>query len=566
MNPVLDKIKKEIIKILASAKIKVLDEDIVQPPDDNMGDFAFPCFKLAKEQGKNPADLAKEIVESMGTIKSIFEKIENTGGYINFFISSSELAKLTLSHIEKSQALYGRCNIGKGRKMMLEFSQPNTHKEFHIGHSRGTLLGQSLVNILKASGYRPIAANYIGDTGAHVSKWLWAYKKFHKGNVPKDQRALFLNNVYQEAIAKLEENEKYKEEVAETQISMEKKNPELVKIWQMTKEWSMDEFHRIYKMLGINFDIFYFESNQEADGKRLVKKMIKQGLAKKSEGAIIVDLEKYDLGIFLVLRTDGTALYATKDLALAFKKFKKYRLAESWYLVDTRQTLFMKQVFATLELLGLKKPFRHIAYEFVSTPEGVISSRKGEILSFVNFYAHIFGMARTSTAERHKDWSEEKIDKTARIIALSAIKFEMLKTSREREIMFDPDKALAFEGFTGPYILYTLARINSILKKDKAKKFKNWKNINIEKTEKRLVLKLLMYPDIVAEAAREAESAVVSQYLFDLAQKFAEFYHVINILKAKDPEKAWRLALIKNTKQVLENGLKLLGIEHTQEM
>jgi len=566
MNPVLDKIKKEIIKILATAKIKVKAEDIVRPPDDNMGDFSFPCFKLAKEQGKNPADLAKEILESMGVIKSIFEKIENTGPYVNFFINANELAKLTVDHIEKTQALYGRCNIGKGRKMMLEFSQPNTHKEFHIGHSRGTLLGQSLVNILRVSGYRPIAANYIGDTGAHVSKWLWAYKKFHKGNVPKEQRALFLNNVYQEANAKIEENEKYKEEVAETQMKLEKKDKDLVKIWEMTKEWSLDEFKRIYKVLGIKFDIYYFESEQEADGKRLVKKMIKQGLAKKSEGAIIVDLEKYNLGIFLVLRTDGTALYSTKDLALAFKKFKKYRLAESWYLVDTRQELFMKQVFATLELLGLKKPLRHIAYEFVSTPEGVISSRKGEILSFANFYDHIFGMARASTTERHKDWQETKIDDVARVIALSAIKFEMLKTSREREIMFDPKKALAFEGFTGPYILYTLARINSILKKDKAKKFKKWKYINIERTEKRLLLKLLMYPDVVAEAAHEAEPAIISQYIFDLAQRFSEFYHVINILKAKDTEKAWRLALIKNTKQVLENGLKLLGIEHVQEM
>lgn len=566
MNSVLDKIKKEIRSVLANAGVKATEDDIVIPPDENMGDFSFPCFRLAKEQGKNPADLAVEIIEKMGAIKDIFNKIENSGPYINFFINTNKLAKLTVDFIEKTQALYGRCDIGNNKKIMLEFSQPNTHKEFHIGHSRGTLLGQSLVNILKASGYHPIAANYIGDTGAHVSKWLWAFEQFHKNKAPKDRSALFLNNVYQEAVAKLEEDEKFKEEVAEIQLNFEKKNPALMKIWEMTKEWSMDEFRKIYKMLGVSFDIYYYESDQEADGKRLVKKMMKQGLAKKSEGAIVVDLEKYNLGIFLVLRSDGTALYATKDLALAFKKFKKYKLAESWYLVDTRQKLFMKQVFATLELLGFKKPIRHIAYEFVSTPEGVISSRKGGIVSFINFYNHIFNLARTSTAERHDDWSDEKINEAARIIAMGAIKFDMLKTSREHEIIFDPNDALAFEGFTGPYILYTLARINSILKKDKVKKFKKWKNIRIERTEKRLVLKLLMYPDIVAEAAKEAEPAIISQYLFDLAQRFAEFYHVINILKAKDTEKAWRLALIKNIKQVLENGLGLLGIEHIQEM
>jgi len=228
--------------------------------------------------------------------------------------------------------------------------------------------------------------------------------------------------------------------------------------------------------------------------------------------------------------------------------------------------MYFKQLFKTLELMGFDKPMRHVDYEFVSTPEGVISSRRGEVPTFMNLYNYVVDMAAVSTRERHSDWPENKVRQIAQKIALSAIKYEMLKSSRGREIVIDPQKALSFEGFTGPYLLYTLARINSILKKEKPRKIKDWKSIVIAPLEKQLVIKMLTFSEIVAESAKTAQPSIVAQYLFELAQKFAEFYHEINVLKAEEPEKTWRLGLIKDIKHVLENGLDLLGIEFLEEM
>jgi len=550
METVLNKIKKEIIKLLVAAKVKVDIDDIVTPPDEKMGDFSFACFGTKKLKGEN----------------KYFGKIEAAGPYINFFVKANMIAKLTAETIAKEKREFGKNKIGRNKKIMVEFSQPNTHKEFHIGHSRGTLLGQSLVNILMASGYRVISANYFNDTGAHVAKWLWAYTKFHDKEEPRENIAAFMNRVYQEANEKIAESEEYKKEVSVIKQKLEQGDKELIKIWKKTRQWSINQFKEVYKILKIDFDVYFYESEEEDAGKKLVKELVGQGVANESQGAIIVDLEKYHLGVFLILKSDGTSLYSTHDLPLAEKKFKKYKIEESWYVVDVRQTMYFKQLFKTLELMGFDKPMRHVDYEFVSTPEGVISSRRGEVPTFMNLYNYVVDMAAVSTRERHSDWPENKVRQIAQKIALSAIKYEMLKSSRGREIVIDPQKALSFEGFTGPYLLYTLARINSILKKEKPRKIKDWKSIVIAPLEKQLVIKMLTFSEIVAESAKTAQPSIVAQYLFELAQKFAEFYHEINVLKAEEPEKTWRLGLIKDIKHVLENGLDLLGIEFLEEM
>lgn len=566
MDTVLNKIKREIIKLLAIAKVKADIDDIVTPPDKKMGDFSFACFGPAKKQKKDPAKLGQEIVAKLKGENKFFEKIEAAGPYINFFINPNAVAKITLENISKQKNKFGQSRQDKKNKILLEFSQPNTHKEFHIGHARNALLGQSLVNILHASGYKVIPANYIGDTGAHVSKWIWAYQKFHRGEEPREDRAKFLSQVYQEAVEKISADEGLKKEVSQIHQKLEQGDKELIGIWKKSRGWSMEEFKKIYKILNIDFDVYFYESEEEGPGKKMVAELIEQGVAKESQGAVIIDLEKYNLGVLLLLRSDGTMLYATKDIPLAFKKFEKFKIDESWYLVDSRQSFYFQQLFKALEIIGLKKPLKHLIYEFVATPEGVISSRAGQVPSFIDTFEFVTGLAEQSTKQRHPEWPEKKINQTAKIIALAAIKFEMLKSSREREIVFDPKKALSFEGFTGPYLLYTSARINSILKKQRPGRVRDWKNITIAPLEKQLVIKMLSFPEIVAEAAESAQPSIISQYLFDLAQKFAEFYHEINVLKAEEPERTWRLGLIRDIKQVLENGLGLLGIESLEEM
>ena len=566
METVIIKIKKEAQKLLDGIGIKAEIDAITTPPDPKLGDFSFPVFSAAKEAKKNPAEFAAKAIEGLGARFKYFSKVETAGPYINFFVDPNKLAELALAEIGKEKNDFGNNNTGKGKKLMVEFSQPNTHKEFHVGHSRGTLLGQSLVNILLANGYKVISANYYNDSGANVAKWLWCYTKFHNGEEPKDNRAEFLSHVYAEANEKSKDSEEAKLEISEIKQKFEQGDRELVKIWKKSRKWSIDQFKEIYKLLGVKFDECFYESDQAKEGREVVKKLLDDGIAQKSQGAVIIDLEKYNLGAFLILKSDGTALYSTHDLPLAQKKFKEYKIDASWYVVDVRQSLYFQQLFKTLEMMGFKEPMRHVDYDFVSTPKGVISSRLGKVPTFIGLYNELFNLAKKSTKERHKDWSEKEVDMSAEKISLSAIKFEMLKTSRKKEIIFDPEKALSFEGFTGPYILYTIARISSILKKARSIKNKKFKDAEIVDIEKELLLKIIKYPEILKEAAIEAEPAHIAQYSFELAQKFAEFYHKQNVLKAESPEKEWRLALIGATKEVLENGLDKLGIKYLKKM
>jgi len=329
METVLNKIKKEIIKLLVAAKVKVDIDDIVTPPDEKMGDFSFACFGTAKKLKKDPAELGQEIVKKLKGENKYFGKIEAAGPYINFFVKANMIAKLTAETIAKEKREFGKNKIGRNKKIMVEFSQPNTHKEFHIGHSRGTLLGQSLVNILMASGYRVISANYFNDTGAHVAKWLWAYTKFHDKEEPRENIAAFMNRVYQEANEKIAESEEYKKEVSVIKQKLEQGDKELIKIWKKTRQWSINQFKEVYKILKIDFDVYFYESEEEDAGKKLVKELVGQGVANESQGAIIVDLEKYHLGVFLILKSDGTSLYSTHDLPLAEKKFKNIKLKKA---------------------------------------------------------------------------------------------------------------------------------------------------------------------------------------------------------------------------------------------
>lgn len=572
----LEKIKKEIVDSLNKAvKGDFSINDLVAPPQPEMGDLAVGVFSLVKKLKKDPAIIAKGIAEYLNKQagRTIIKKVNSSGPYINIFLNQEKFNKKILEEILKQKNKYGAFNFGKNKQVMIEYSQPNTHKEFHVGHLRGTLLGGELVNLYSNAGYKVVVANYPGDIGAHVAKCLWGLQKIKKDKlkIKKFEEAKnkgeYLGAVYVWATKEVEKNPKYKDGINEIQQKLESGDKKLIALWKKTRKWSLDEFKKIYKILGIKFDKYYFESEVEKSGKELVNNLYKKGLARESEGAIIMDLIPYDLGIFLLLKSDGTSLYATKDLALAKKKFKDYKLDESIYMIDSRQTQYFEQLFKTLEIMGFKKTMKHLAYEFVTLPEGAMSSRQGNVVTFRKFYEEILEELKKETAKRHKDWSKKKINETAEKISLAAIKFDMLKHDADKVIQFNIKAALSFDGFTGPYIQYTIARINSIFKKAGREKLdKIDYTVLILPEEKRLIMKLAEFPELLETAYNKFEMSILPRYLYDLSREFASFYHETSIIKSDKEIKKARLALIKSVEVVLSRGLEILGIETLSEM
>jgi arginyl-tRNA synthetase len=550
---------KETIAELIAKKTGVLIEQILPhievPPQQEMGDYAFPCFILAKQLKKNPQEIAKDLE---GLKCKELEKIEAKGPYVNFFINKTLLAKQVLSAKTKPKK--------KNYKVMVEYSQPNTHKEFHVGHLRTLFLGESIVRILQKNGYTVTRANYIGDVGAHVAKCIWGYLKFHHQDDLPDNKGRFLGSIYTEAHKYAEEHPEVKEEISKIQQKLENNDRDMNLIWLKTREWSLKEFTNIYAELGVHFDVIYFESEVEKEGKAMVGTLLKKGIAIQDQGAILVDLEKEKLGKFLLLKTDGTSLYATKDLALATKKFEEYALDESIYIVDSRQKLYFQQLFATLQKMGFHKKMVHIPYEFVSLHEGVISSRKGIIALYEDVRDAMRAKAEEEVHKRHEDWSSKKQKETAMGIAQGALKFSLLKIDNNKVIVFDIQESLDFEGETGPYVQYTHARIASILKKHGKKSAKIDYALLKEPEERNMLNKLQEFEKITVEAGLQYKPSLVARYLIELAQEFNEYYHKHNILKAEEETKKARIVLCRAVQKTLAEGLDLLNITALDEM
>ncbi|MBF8280982.1 MAG: argS [Candidatus Magasanikbacteria bacterium] len=592
----MDEIKTRIAKALqkiAPADFKIAANDFTAPPVPEMGDLSYPCFPFAKFTKQNPAVCGRELAEKLRHGVPGVSKIESVGPYLNFFLDQSSLAQKILHDVLKQGADYGRHVLPTSKKeiIMLEFSQPNTHKEFHVGHLRNTVLGASIVALLRAVGHKIIAANYQGDVGAHVAKCLWAYKKFHDGITPRLNRGRWLGEIYAEATREIEEHPEYKEEVAEVQRALEWRGQvlrgqiptgsvpvepdpyadprEWQKLWERTRLWSLDEFKKIYRELNVDFDKNYFESEVEAGGKKRVAQMLKEGRAQKSQGAIIMDYTPENLGVFLLLKSDGSSLYATKEIELAYRKFKDFpKLGKSIVITDERQILYFKQLFKTLELLGFDKTFVHIPYSFVTTPEGMMSSRSGNIIRYEDLRDALLKKALAETKKRHESWSAARVKKISHGLAMAAMKFTMLKQSPQTIITFDINEALSFDGFTAPYILYTYARLQSVQKKAGRVSIKE-KALTYdfhELEERALIVALAQFPEIVLAAGQNYNPSEIAKYVFSLCQNVSDFYEKHSIVKSEPAMRAGRLMLVAACQQVIENGLRLLGIATIKEM
>ena len=564
--------QQEITKELKKLKeLKKTDIALEVPKDKSLGDYAFPCFILAKTLKKNPAEIAEGLAEKLHAAveknKSISE-VKNIGPYLNFFVSSDVLAEDTLKKILKEKDSYGKGSKEKDR-VMVEYSQVNTHKAFHVGHLRGTLLGSALIRLLQFSGFKVVSANYQGDIGAHVAKSLWYLTKHYKGKYPKENKGIWLGNIYQKANKLFLEKEEHKEEVSEILQKLEAGDKELTKLWKESRKWSLDEFEEIYKQLGVYFDEYFFENNLEKPGKEIVNKLKEKGIAEESEGAIVIDLEKHGLDIFILLKSDSTALYSTKDIALAKLKFEKYKIERSLYVVGSEQKLYFKQLFKTLELMGFKqaKKCQHIPYDLVMLEGGKISSREGELILAEEFLNEVIKYAEKEVKKRHRDWKKSDIEKSAKNISLAGVKFGMIAHDNNKPIIFSIEKALDFEGETGPYIQYAHARICSILRKH-GKKINEKANLDLltVQEEKNLVSMLAEFPQIIEKCTSHYRLTTLCRHLLDLAQLFNEYYHKYNILKESEDVRDARLLLITCIMQVLANGLEILGIEAPERM
>ncbi len=568
MKYAIDKIKGQILEQIAHAIDRDLSNakiDFEVPPNPEMGDLAVPCFYFAKLIGRSPNQIAQEIKEAIPT-GGIIKSIQNVGPYLNFFLDASVLSRMILPGVLKEKEDYGQLNISHDQ-IMIEYSQPNTHKEFHIGHSRNVFLGGSLINLFRFCGYKVTAVNYLGDIGSHVAKCLWALDKFHSHDELPENKGKYLGQIYTEAVQKIEANPEYKKEADEVLQKLESGDKKWMTLWQKTRKWSLDQFNYIYKLIGAEFDDVFYESEVEKPGKKVVADLLARGIAEKSQGATIIDLEKYNLKQFLLLKSDGSSLYSTKDIALAQLKFKKYKkIKESLVVVDSRQSFYFQQLFQTLKIMGFNEKLVHVPYEFVTLKEGAMASRAGNAVLFEDFYNEVVTRAISETSKRHTDWTEKKIKTTAQKIALAAIKFNMLKVGNNSVITFDIEEALSFDGYSGPYIQYTCSRINSLLKKGKnAYSGAEYAKLNQE-IEKTLMLKIADFSVEVKKAIEELEPSVIAKYLFELSRIFSNFYQKVPILSAEADTKRARLALCFATGQTLKNGLKLLGIESLKEM
>ncbi len=564
----LQKAKQQILRELktaVSAGFSPALEDLAIPPHPKMGDLAFACFDLSKNLKKNPVEIAVEIAAKIGP-KEFIADVRAMGPYVNFTFSKSFLFAV-LEEIQEQGKNYGRTNVGENKKVMVEFANLNTHKDIHIGHLRNLFLGQMLVNILTANGYDVIPVAYINDLGAHVAKSVWAIGRFHRHEeIVKEQRINFLRQVYVEATRAVEENPSFKEEIAHVFRNLEEQTGEEVQTWKETREWSIDFLKEVYDELELTIEKWYFESDLINKTKKIIDELISRGMVKESQGAWIVDLSEEKLGVNVLVKSDGTLLYNAKDLGLALKKEEDFHPTQSVYVVDARQSHALKQLFATLHRLSFDRDLFHLSYEFVTLAEGVMASRTGNVIPYETFRDRLREQARRETQERHPDWSQKQIEKTTRGIAFAAMRFGMLKQDVEKQIIFDFDEALAFDGFSGSSLLYTFARIQSLM--EKSPKIKFPKNVQAlsHPLEHQLCVHLAKFPETIFEISQSYRLSLLPHYLYDLCRLFGEYYAEVPIVKAESRERTARVILAKLVKQVLENGLLLLGITPIDEM
>lgn len=568
---------KEHISKLLKKNLDLKEVCLEVPPDSKLGDFAFTCFALAKTKKKNPVEIAKELAQSIEPDDYIKE-VKATGPYVNFFINKSKLAEETTKEIQKKKNKYGHSKIGQNEIVVVEYPGPNTNKPLHIGHMRNMALGVSMANIFESQGCRVKKVNIINDRGIHICKSMLAYQKWGDKKTPESLKRKsdhFVGDYYVLFNEKLKDNPHLEADAQEMLRKWEAGDKEVRALWKKMNSWAFNGFDETYKHFGLpKFDKEYFESETYQQGKEIVLDGLKKGLFKKrDDGAVIIDLSKEGLGEKVLLRANGTSVYVTQDLYVAVQRYADFKFDKSIYVVATEQNYHFKVLFSLLKKLGYKwaDGCYHFAYGMVLLPEGKMKSREGTVVDADDLMLEMEDLAREKIAERHKDLEEETVHERGTFVGLAAIKFYLLKIDAIKDMTFKPEESISFEGDTGPYLQYTHARACSILRKAKENGLTLDLNVDFslldQDSEIALVQALAEFPDKTKDACVSMRPHVIAQYLLALSRAFNEFYHACHCLNEENKElsKA-RLLLIDSTRQVIKNGLNLLGIYSPEEM
>ncbi len=533
-------------------------------------------------------EIAEQVRAQIGAAEGI-SRIETVKGYLNVYFKTSDYAKRVVDEVLASGLDFGR-GAAKNERVMVEYAQPNTHHSFHIGHARNSILGESLARLVEFAGFETIRASYPGDLGLGVITVMWIYEKMYKGQEPEGvhQRGQWMLKLYVEATAMLEkkDNETPEETAQREAYDAERRDmyrkwdagDEYVRqLWRVTREWSLDELRDVLRMLDVKIDVWFYESEVDEPSKAIVEELIQKNIAddeRPSGGAVIVKIdeklgltkEKYRTNV--ILRGDGTTLYLTKDLALAKEKFEKYQVDRSIYVVDVRQSLHMQQAFAILKLWGFPQSEKcyHLGYGFVSLPEGAMSARRGRVVLFKDVADEAVKRVLSVEAEKSAEIPVEQREKIANQIGLGALVYSMLSVDNNKDIVFDINEALSFDGRTGPYIQNAYVRANSILKKAGVSTLEGLKvgtfDYELTKHEIELIEQISRFPQTVEQAANEYRPLVMASYTYDLANTFHSFYHAVNVMQTEDEKiKNARLRLVAAAKQTIENALRLLDIQ-----
>jgi len=581
------KIEDKITAFCSSQGLPEFKVDWKWIPFSGQWGISTSFFQLAaleaRVQGKkfNVSERAQEIAqmvkESLGSPAG-FERLEALRGYLNLYFPSGEYARRVVETVLEQKGDFGR-GEARHERVMVEFSQPNTHKAFHVGHLRSAILGDVVSRILEFSGYDVVRANYPGDIGLHVIKWLWNYMKFHPGEKPGKDVTQWMGALYAEGNKRLEENPELESEVRALYARWDQRDPEVVELWKETRQWSLDGFTEMYRLLDIRFDIYYFNSMAEQPGKETVQELIDKGLAQDERaqgGTVIVKLdellglpqEKYR--VMVVLRSDSTALYSTEDLALAKIKFNDYPdLVKSYYVVDVRQSLHFQQVFKTLELAGYAwaKRCEHIPYELVNLPGNVVmASREGTVVLLEDLIREATARALEVVEQKNPDLEADAKLAVARAVGIGAIKYPMLAREGTKVVTFDWEAALDFNGQAAPYIQYAYVRAGSILRKMKGPLPEADFSGDFSPSEVQLVDLMSRLPQEVQKAAADLRPLTLASLAYELARTFNDFYNQCPVLQAEEPERSQRLRLTAAAQQAIGNLLNVLGIAAPEVM
>jgi arginyl-tRNA synthetase len=564
---------------------------LAPPPKPELGEFAFPCFRLAKAMRSAPPKIAAELAAKFDAEHRgpLIAEATATGPYLNFKLHPHEAARVLLSAWARGERPE---YPSTDQRIMVEYSQPNTHKAFHVGHLRNVCLGDSIVQLLRATGHQVVAANYLGDVGTHVAKCLWGLEALVDEPPPSEARGEWLGAIYARAAIQLEDWEtagnagntdaasKYaaaRARMSEILRGIETRDPIHYEQWLRTRQWSLDEFEQIYAWAGVHFDRVFYESEVDEAGLKIVDEFLAKGVFVESRGAIGIENPEIEhMPFFMLRKSDGTGLYATKDLALARMKFEEFGIDRSIYVVDARQSDHFKQVFLTLKKMGFAQAAlcEHVGYEMVELPDGAMSSRKGNVIAFRTLREQLaVALDQKFFAALRADWPAEEIETAIHQVSLGAIKYGMLARDNNQKIVFDMDKWTDVQGGDGgPTLQYVCARTSSLLRKAEARGFTVDADLLqgeratalgtlVEPAERALLQALIALPGVVAHAAASLRPTGVCGQLYVIAKAYNRFQQECDVIHQSDREVVQaRLLLVMATREALRFGLSLLGI------